>query len=201
MKVSHRLFSTYHVWSFCCLIHGADVNFHIVEITDGWANLYPCPSNNNEVFTCGTPGWASHVCDEQLGNYTWVRSNVTVAQLAVSSSSSASATATGTSSRSTETTTLTASCTASTEADNATMKTGVGVGVGLGVPLLLAAAAFIWFYLHTRRQIQSLQQKLNEQGTMQLGPRGQYARLPPQELDTGKQTWPEIQSNYRSELS
>ncbi|OKP12849.1 hypothetical protein PENSUB_1581 [Penicillium subrubescens] len=172
------------------------------EITNGWANLYPCPSNNNEVFTCGTAGWASHVCDEQLGNYTWVRSNVTVAQLGVSSSLSASATATGTSSKTMETTTLTASCTASAEADNnATMKTGVGVGVGLGVPLLLAAAGFIWYYMHTRRQIQSLQQRLNEQGAMQLGPRGQYARLPPQELDSGKQTWPEIQSTHRSELS
>lgn len=81
------------------------------------------------------------------------------------------------------------------------MKTGLGVGLGLGIPLLLAAAGMLWFYVHTRRQIQSLQQKLDEQGAVPLAPRGQYARLPPQELDTGKQHWPEIQSNYRSELS
>jgi hypothetical protein len=79
------------------------------------------------------------------------------------------------------------------------MKTGLGLGVGLGVPLLLALAGLLWFYVHTRRQIQSLQQKLNEQAALHPGLRANYAP-PPQELDTGKENWPEIQSNDRSEL-
>jgi hypothetical protein len=80
------------------------------------------------------------------------------------------------------------------------MKTGLGVGLGLGVPLLLAAAGMLWFYVHTRRQIQYMQRRLNEQGAVHLAPRGQH-RLPLQELDTGKQIWPEIQSTHRSEVS
>lgn len=192
-----------HCWSSCRLSLEDDVNFQYdIEITDGWANLYPCPSNNNEVFTCGTGGWADHVCEQQLGNYTWVNSNVTVAQLGFTSSSTATSSATtSASSGSTETTTFTSRCTASAAGNDATMKSGLGVGLGLGIPLLLEAAGMLWFYIHTLRQIQSLQQKLNEQGAVPLAPRGQYARLPPQELDTGKQNWPEIQSNYRSELS
>lgn len=173
-----------------------------IEVTDGWANLYPCPSNDNEVFTCGTSGWASHVCEQQLGNYTWVGSNVTVAQLGVTTSSTASSsTTTSASSGSTETTIVTSSCTASAVGNDATMKTGLGVGLGLGIPLLLAAAGMLWFYMNTRRRIQSLQRRLNEQGAVHLAPRGQHARLPLQELDTGKQNWPEIQSTHRSELS
>lgn len=39
-----------------------------------------------------TRGWASHVCDQQLGNYTWVGSNVTEAQLGVSTTSSSTTT-------------------------------------------------------------------------------------------------------------
>ena len=81
------------------------------------------------------------------------------------------------------------------------MKTGLGVGVGLGVPLLLALAGLFWFYMHTRRQIQALQQRLNEQPATHPGPQGHYARAPLQELDAGKENMPEIQSNYRSELS
>ncbi|KAL4894701.1 hypothetical protein BDV59DRAFT_174833 [Aspergillus ambiguus] len=172
------------------------------EIADQWANLYPCPSNNNEVFTCGTSGWSSAVCEAQLGNYTWVSGNVTVAQLGVASSSTTSSSATTSSATSFQPTeSSTSTSTASCSASSATMKTGLGVGLGLGVPLLLALAGFVWLYVHTQRKIQSLQQKLIEQRAVYQGPLGDYAVPPPQELGSGKQSLPQMQSNYRSELA
>jgi hypothetical protein len=66
----------------------SNADIHYCRNADQWADLYSCPSNNNEVFTCGTSGtsgWSSDVCEQQLGDYTWVSGNVTVAQLRVAS--------------------------------------------------------------------------------------------------------------------
>lgn len=69
------------------------------------------------------------------------------------------------------------------------------------MPLLLVLAGLLWFYAHNRRQIQVLQQRLNEQGVVYPGPRGHYARAPLQEPAAGKENMSGIQLNYRSELS
>lgn len=178
---------------------------HTVEVDDAWANLYPCPSNNNEVFTCGSSGWASAVCEAQLGNYTWVNSTVTVAQLGVASSS----VATLSPSPSNDTTTTKSSSTALTSSSpaecNTPLKAELGIGLGLGVPLLLAAVAMFWFYMQKRRQIQVLQQRLNEKaGGLQSGiqvrhgPPKELEGHPPKELDDGYSNWPNV---HRSELS
>ncbi|KAI9370241.1 hypothetical protein BJX61DRAFT_516147 [Aspergillus egyptiacus] len=175
------------------------------EVADAWANLYPCPSNDNQVFTCGTSGWASHVCEQQLGSYTWVSGNVTVAQVGGDPSSTVSSPSTTAtpppSSQATENSNSTspASCTASPAGNNATLQTGLGAGLGLGIPLLLALAGLLWFYLHTRRHIQSLQQQLSEQRAVYPGTQG-HSYPPPQELDAGKQNMSGVQSNYPSEL-
>ncbi|KAL3448213.1 hypothetical protein BJX65DRAFT_68937 [Aspergillus insuetus] len=148
----------------------SNVDIINAEIADQWAHPYPCPISNNEVFTRGTSGWSSNVCEQDLGNYTWVSGNVMVAQLGVSSSSTTSSSAPSTSATSSEDSsapsplptessmpTSTASCAALSAGNDTTMKTELGVGLGLGVPLLLALACLAWFYLHTQQKIQSLQ--------------------------------------------
>ncbi|KAJ5767220.1 uncharacterized protein N7511_004836 [Penicillium nucicola] len=174
------------------------------EIDHGWANLYPCPTNENEVFTCGAAGWASAVCEAQLGNYTWVDSNVTVAQLGISTSSS-------TASQSTATTATSSSASASTDTSTAVSSSStalaldssekcdsplgaeLGIGLGVGLPLLIACVTILWFYLRTRRQMEALQQQLNmNRGVQQSAP-----PVYPRELDAGDENWAKV----RSELS
>ncbi|PLB48533.1 hypothetical protein P170DRAFT_387047 [Aspergillus steynii IBT 23096] len=60
------------------------------EIPDGWANLYACPNNTNQVFTCGRPGWAADVCKVNLGKYVWVEAQVSVARVSQPISTSTS---------------------------------------------------------------------------------------------------------------
>ncbi|KAJ5301744.1 hypothetical protein N7508_006607 [Penicillium antarcticum] len=173
------------------------------EIDGGWANLYPCPTNNNEVFTCGGSGWSSSVCDAQLGNFTWVESNVTVAQLGIPTSSSAvsSATATSSTSQSTDTSTSQTSSTVLTsgspEECESPLGAELGIGLGIGAPLAIAAVTMFWLYMRTRRQMQVLQQRLNEKGgNLQSAP--PVYQSPPRELDAEDTNWPKV---YRSELS
>lgn len=126
----------------------------LAEVPDGWANLYACPNNTNQVFTCGSSGWASKNCDEHLGTYHWVHANVSVAQLGQSVSTTAS-------SATTITETVTAAGTSRVETvtseSSNTVGLGAGLGVGLGVPLLLVSAGLLWFFLRTRRQMAGMQ--------------------------------------------
>ncbi|KAJ5094236.1 hypothetical protein N7456_010097 [Penicillium angulare] len=136
------------------------------EITDSWANLYPCPSNNNEVFTCGTSGWSSGVCEAQLGNYTWVSANVTEAQVGVTISSSNSTSSNSSVTTTTSFVTVTSTHSGSGSSSNGSVALGAGLGAGLGVPLVIASAGLVWLYWRMRRQIQSLQQRLGAAETM-----------------------------------
>ncbi|KAL4875610.1 hypothetical protein BJY04DRAFT_201425 [Aspergillus karnatakaensis] len=36
------------------------------EIAGGWANIYPCPGNPNQVMTCGAAGWVTGFCEANL---------------------------------------------------------------------------------------------------------------------------------------
>ncbi|GIC86256.1 uncharacterized protein Aud_002624 [Aspergillus udagawae] len=136
------------------------------EVDYQWANLYACPNNTNQVFTCGTSGWASSVCDAKLGLYTWVDGNVSLAQNGISTtfSSSSSSSAVGTlasPSQSTTTTTTpfssgdsvaSATATGNSQQDKNVLTLGLGLGIALGVPLLAISAAFLWLWFRTRRQ-------------------------------------------------
>ena len=62
----------------------------------------------------------------------------------------------------TETVTTTAAPGAASK-NNQTVALGAGLGVGLGVPLLLVSGALIGFWVRARRQIQGMQESLQQQ--------------------------------------
>lgn len=142
-----------------------------LEVANQWANLYPCPNNTNQVFTCGTSGWVSSVCNANLGQYTWQDGNVTVPQIASSlspsASSSASMTVSATSEYSIAPTNSPSSAvaatalgaTSATQSSNSQIALGAGLGVGLDVPLLISAAVLSLFYVRTQRQIQAMKER------------------------------------------
>lgn len=92
--------------------------------------------------------------------------------------------------------TVTASA-ASTSSDNS-KALGIGLGVGLGVPMIIAAASLLWFYIKTRRQIQDLHARLEDE-QRRVTPSGAKLQVM-RELDTGESVSSELQSNPRSEL-
>lgn len=61
------------------------------------------------------------------------------------------------------TVTETVTTTAAAEKSNQTVALGAGLGVGLGVPLLLVSGALIGFWVRARRQIQGMQESLQQQ--------------------------------------
>ncbi|KAJ5156045.1 hypothetical protein N7492_008848 [Penicillium capsulatum] len=164
------------------------------KIASKWANLFRC-SSNESIFNCGTQG-RNHVCANKLGSYKWVSANVSEAMIMRSSSgSSPSASA--------------SACPSDTSAKDSAAKDssprdiGVGLGVGLGVPFLLAIGGMAWYYTHTRRQIQALQQQLVEQrviadekGSRLPGTPGSF----PRELENPGPRPPELNPDSRSEL-
>ncbi|GIJ86862.1 hypothetical protein Asppvi_005760 [Aspergillus pseudoviridinutans] len=126
-----------------------------LEVDYQWANLYACPNNTNQAFTCGTSGWASSVCDAKLGLYTWVDEIVSLAQNGIStssSSSSSSAVATLSSPSQSTTTTTTpfssansaasANATGNLQPDKNVLTLRLGLGIAFGVPLVAISAAF-----------------------------------------------------------
>ncbi|KAL2815649.1 hypothetical protein BDW59DRAFT_166716 [Aspergillus cavernicola] len=87
------------------------------EVSNQWANLYACPNSSNQVFTCGTGGWADSVCSRNLGMYTWTSGHVALARNGMpttTSSSSSASTAITTSVSSTSTSTSESSETTAT---------------------------------------------------------------------------------------
>lgn len=65
-------------------------------------------------------------------------------------------------SRPTVTETVTETATAGAAKNNQTVALGAGLGVGLGVPLLVSAA-LVGFWVRARRQIQGMQESLQQQ--------------------------------------
>ena len=140
-----------------------------VEVQDSHANLYPCPNNTNEVFTCGSSGWASEVCEKDLEQIPWPQGGY-VSYAMVNETGSA-AKQSSNPSRPTVTETVTATETAAASKDNQSVALGAGLGVGLGVPLLLVSAALVGFWVRARRQIQRMQESLQQQQVL-LASRG-----------------------------
>ena len=130
------------------------------EVQDSHANLYPCPNNTNEVFTCGSSGWASEVCEKDLDQIPWPQGGY-VSYAMVNETGSA-AKQSSSSARPTVTETVTETAAAGASKNNQTVALGAGLGVGLGVPLLLVSAALIGFWARARRQIQGLQESLQQ---------------------------------------
>ncbi|PWY68430.1 hypothetical protein BO70DRAFT_382782 [Aspergillus heteromorphus CBS 117.55] len=137
------------------------------EIPDQWANLFSCPNSSTNVFTCGYAGWATDVCDTNLGTWLWDSGNVTVGQ-------------NGMAGLSTTTTTITTNCSANgstttetvmgytTGGNNLTafqsesarsskgispVALGTALGAGLGVPLLVVSAFLVYFCVRMRRRL------------------------------------------------
>lgn len=132
-----------------------------VEVQDSHANLYPCPDNTNEVFTCGSSGWASEVCEKNLDQISWPQGGY-VSYAMVNETGSA-ARQSSNPSRPTVTETVTATETAASSQNNQSVALGAGLGVGLGVPLLLVSGALVGFWVRARRQIQKMQESLHQQ--------------------------------------
>ncbi|GAD98262.1 hypothetical protein NFIA_058090 [Paecilomyces variotii No. 5] len=146
-------------------------------VPDGWANLYACPDNENQVFTCAGPGWASVTCNDNKsdsGLFSWPSGYVAVAQNALSSSSSSSsisssATKTPTAGTTSPPASITGSSNSSAVASPSSLTTGakigLGVGLGVGIPLLILCG-FLFFLLRRerreRQQIQEMQMRQNQ---------------------------------------
>ncbi|KAF7168674.1 hypothetical protein CNMCM5623_001614 [Aspergillus felis] len=151
-------------------------------IPDHWANLYSCPNSSTNVFTCGYAGWATDVCNANLGQWKWVSGDVEVAkngngslsasasasmvQDIVTTTSSVSGSPTGTP-RGTITgdiiTTIgSATATASTGTGTSTPKdssdtsisaTTLGAGLGVGLGVpLLVVSGLLVFFIRMRRR-------------------------------------------------
>ena len=143
------------------------------------------------IFTCGIKG-GYETCGANLGHYNWTypEIDVDVAKLDPTSSSRD-----GTISTTTSTPTSTSSGEGKCSTDNSV---ALGLGLGLGVPLLMAAGALAWLYLHSQRQIQSLQHALaSNQMNQPVSLRENVMR----ELDNGGAKTPELESNDRQELA
>ena len=125
------------------------------EVDYQWANLYACPKNHNQVFTCGTSSWSEKVCRENLGNYTWVEGHTLVAQL-----SSDSTSAIQVAGNTTQPSSSTSTCSPS---EKSSLALGAGLGFGLGLPWVLLSVAFVWFYARAQRKIRGLRPELQEE--------------------------------------
>ncbi|RAL01273.1 uncharacterized protein BO80DRAFT_424838 [Aspergillus ibericus CBS 121593] len=144
------------------------------EIPDQWANLFSCPNSTTNVFTCGTAGWATDVCDQNVGTWQWDSGNVTIGQNGLTSLSTTTTTTTTTNSSSTTTNTTTG-VSVSSGSNNLTTSSGIptettsssssskisalalgaGLGAGLGVPLLILSAFMVYFCVRVRRRLRA----------------------------------------------
>ncbi|KAA8650906.1 uncharacterized protein ATNIH1004_003596 [Aspergillus tanneri] len=134
------------------------------EVPDLWANMYACPNNTNQVFTCGRPGgWVREVCNDQMATYTWdPKPTYSIAYVELPSTS-----ANASSSATTTPVPTSTSRISSTRAGNTTptserrgssgnaVALGAGLGVGLGVPLLLVSLGFLLLWSRTRKRAQA----------------------------------------------
>ncbi|KAI9930625.1 hypothetical protein ASPWEDRAFT_67954 [Aspergillus wentii DTO 134E9] len=153
------------------------------EVPGGWANLYPCPNNTNQVFTCGEPGWASEVCEKNIGTYSWVSGYVSYAYLPTSTATTgtaATSTSSPTSVDAVQTTPVDATSCPDTSSSNSSVAIGAGLGVGLGVPLLLSLAGMLWTCARMKRQMRAFNQERMEQ--QQLKGWGQGSPIPKDHL-------------------
>ncbi|KAF9885873.1 Serine/threonine-protein kinase [Aspergillus nanangensis] len=129
----------------------------VIQIPFQWANLYSCPNSSTNVITCGTAGWATDVCNDNVGEWKWESANVSVAQVAVSS----------------ETSSVSQFPTSTISTNSASTTLGAGLGAGLGVPLLVVSGYLIYFCVRMRRQVHTMEQQgkcLSEQSSYVHGP-------------------------------
>lgn len=179
------------------------------EIPDQWANLYSCPNSTTNLFTCGTAGWATSVCEGNVGHYSWQSGNVSVAQVMASSSSllsSSTITASGTStteststtSRSTSNSSPTSSLPITAQESSSSpsaVALGTGLGAGLGVPLLITVC-LVYFWIRSRqRALSSAETKID------IATQDMYMRPTAQKVDiVGPNQIRELEGSTRAEL-
>ncbi|KAE8151523.1 hypothetical protein BDV25DRAFT_91385 [Aspergillus avenaceus] len=144
------------------------------EIDNGWANLYPCPNNTNQVFTCGAPGWASSVCEADLGTVTWPSGDVSYAKVSNSTTTSSTASSTSTTTGATGTPSVRESPTDAAESNKSSdnsVALGAGLGVGLGVPLVLMS---LFLFILWRRSKKQVAQTYATPAPVMVEPKGSY---------------------------
>ncbi|PYI11516.1 hypothetical protein BO78DRAFT_425990 [Aspergillus sclerotiicarbonarius CBS 121057] len=137
------------------------------EIPDQWANLFSCPNSTTNVFTCGYAGWATDVCDQNIGTWQWDSGNVTIGQNGLTSLSTTNSSTTTNTTTSVSSASGSSNLTISSGITTGTMSSssssskisavalGAGLGAGLGVPLLILSAFLVYFCVRVRRRLRA----------------------------------------------